>query len=194
MKYADFLKKETFTQQELIAMSYGTLIEDPPPQLLRIPAPPFLMLDRILELQRGTRGRIVGEKDVKLDAWYFQCHFTADPVQPGCLGLDAIWQLVGFYIAANGSAGTGRALGCQEVDFFGQIRPHNRVVRYEVTINRYMQLKDSGASMAIGDAKLSVDGEHIYSIKGAKVGTFLDIDYPDYPNPSRNALGGVMEK
>lgn len=194
MKYEEFLKQETFSQQELIAMSYGRLIDNPPEQLLRIPSPPFLMLDRITELKRGTKGRIVGEKDVKLDAWFFQCHFSNDPVQPGCLGVDAIWQLVGFYIALNGGIGTGRALGCQEVDFFGQVRPHNKLIRYEVDILRFMQLRDSGASMAIGDAKLFVDDEHIYTVKGAKVGSFMNIAYLDYPNISKNALGGIMER
>ena len=118
----------------------------------------------------------------------------SDPVQPGCLGVDAVWQLVGLYCAANGAPGSGRALGCKEVEFSGQIRPYNKVVRYDVEIRRYSQLKDSGSAVAVGTAKVTVDGEHIYTVKDAKVGMFRGIAYTDYPHPSEKSKGGIMDR
>lgn len=195
MKYTEFLQKTSFSQEELLSLSWGTLVQDAPPEFIRLPAPPMLMLDRVVELKHdGPKGRIVGERDVRLDDWFFQCHFYSDPVQPGCLGVDAIWQLVGLYCSARGGKGSGRALGCKEVEFAGQIRPYNKVVRYEVDIRRYSDLKASGTSVAIGTGRVLVDGQHIYTIKDAKVGLFLGIHYPDYPKRSANAVGGVMER
>ncbi len=195
MKYIDFLKKTTFSEEELLGLAWGTLVEDPPPEFIRLPAPPMLMLDRIVELSHdGPRGRIVSEYDVRLDSWFFQCHFHSDPVQPGCLGVDAIWQMIGLYCSLRGGKGIGRALGCKEVEFAGQIRPYNRLVRYEVDIRRYTDLKESGAAVAIGTGRVLVDGEQIYTINDAKVGLFLGIGYPDYPNRSKNAVGGMMKE
>jgi len=152
----------------------------------------MMMVDRIVEITAdGRRGRIVAEQDISLDAWFFHCHFLGDPVQPGCLGVDAVWQLIGFYCAWRGALGTGRALGCGEVEFAGQIRPHDGIVRYEVNIARYQELADS--AIAIGDARVLVDGSEIYEIKRAKVGVFRGIDYPDYPWPSKNSRGGRIE-
>jgi 3-hydroxyacyl-[acyl-carrier protein] dehydratase/trans-2-decenoyl-[acyl-carrier protein] isomerase len=131
---------------------------------------------------------------VNLDDWFFQCHFLGDPVQPGCLGVDGVWQLLGFYCGWSGGLGSGRALGCGEVEFYGQIRPHDKVVRYEIDVRRYTQLANVGASMVIGDATLLVDDEAIYSVKRAKVGTFQRIDYADYPHPSERSRGGKMER
>ena len=155
---------------------------------------PFRFVDRIVEIERdGARGRLVAERDVHLDDWFFQCHFTNDPVQPGCLGLDAVWQLLGFYCTWAGGLGSGRALGCGEVEFSGQIRPRNEVVRYEVRVLRYTALHATGAAMVIGDATVSVDGDPIYEIKRARVGLFQGIGYPDYPLPSPNSRGGKMK-
>jgi 3-hydroxyacyl-[acyl-carrier protein] dehydratase / trans-2-decenoyl-[acyl-carrier protein] isomerase len=195
MNYETFRQRHAFDQAELLALAHGTLVDDAPEGFhARLPAPPMLMVDRILELRReGARGGIVAERDVRLDDWFFQCHFLGDPVQPGCLGVDAVWQLIGFYCAWRGGLGTGRALGCREVEFAGQIRPHDRLVRYEVEIVRYQELRGSGATLAIGDATVAVDGEVIYTIARAKVGLFRGIDYPDYPRPSRNARGGKLE-
>ena len=159
----------------------------------KLPAPPFLMIDRILSVTKDNRhGTIVAEQDVRLDAWYFQCHLPGDPVQPGCLCVDAVWQLLGFYCLWRGALGTGRALGCGEIFFSGQIRPYNRVVRYEVNVKRFQRLKDSGASIVIGDANIFVDGELIMTLKDARTGVFHGIAYPDYPHKSKNAVGGVM--
>ena len=194
MTYEEFLARPHLTHEEVLAMAYGRLITDAPPEMkLRLPAPPMLMVDRVVEITKdGRKGRIVGERDIRLDDWFFQCHFTSDPVQPGCLGVDAVWQLIGLYISWRGAMGTGRALGSGEIEFFGQIRPHDKLVRYEVDIVRYQDLPNSGSAVAIADAKVLVDGEEIYHIKRAKVGAFLDIDYSDYPFASERSRGGKM--
>lgn len=194
MKYADFRERSEFSKQELLVMAHGHLVEDAPEDFkVRLPAPPMLMIDRITEVsRRKNRGRIVAERDVNVDDWFFQCHFLGDPVQPGCLGVDGIWQLIGFFCGWNGALGTGRALGCSEVEFSGQIRPHDGMVRYEINIVRYQELATSGAAIAIGDGTVLVDDEPIYEIKRAKVGVFRDIDYPDYPLKSRNSKGGKL--
>jgi 3-hydroxyacyl-[acyl-carrier protein] dehydratase/trans-2-decenoyl-[acyl-carrier protein] isomerase len=194
MKYAEFRERSAFSKAELLAFAHGHLFDDAPLGFgARLPAPPMLMLDRILEIEsRGARGRIVAERDVRLDDWFFQCHFLGDPVQPGCLGVDGVWQLLGFFCAWRGGLGAGRALGCGEVEFAGQIRPHDTCVRYEIDVRRYTELEKAGASMAIGDAAVLVDGDPIYSVKRARVGTFQGIDYPDYPLPSKNARGGRL--
>lgn len=195
IRYAEFIAREHYSREELLALSQGNLVEDAPSDFIRLPAPPMLMIDRVVELRReGARGRIVGEQDIHLDDWFFHCHFRGDPVQPGCLGVDAVWQLVGLYCAANGAPGSGRALGCKEVEFSGQIRPHDRVVRYEVDIRRFSKLEGSGAAIAIGTARVLVDGEVIYTIRDAKVGTFRGIAYADWPAPSANSKGGIMDR
>lgn len=194
MKYSEFRERSHFSKEELLGLAYGRLVTEAPDEFrARLPTPPMLMVDRVLELSRsGRRGRIVAEQDVDLGAWFFHCHFVGDPVQPGCLGVDAIWQLIGFYCAWNGALGTGRALGSGEIEFFGQIRPHDAIVRYEIDIVRYQQLASSGSSIAIGNGKVLVDGEEIYEIKRAKVGVFKDMDYPDYPLRSRHSRGGRL--
>ncbi len=195
MKYSEFLQRTKFSREELIAQSQGNLIEDAPHEVAKLPAPPFLMVDRITSIERqGMKGLLTAEKDVQMDEWFFQCHFRNDPVQPGCLGVDAIWQLIGFYCCAQGAPGSGRALGCKEVEFQGQIRPHNKLVRYEVDIRRYTYLADQKAAMAIGTGKVFVDGEHIYTVNDAKVGIFEGITYPDYPLKSANSVGGIMTR
>ncbi|MBI4512387.1 MAG: bifunctional 3-hydroxydecanoyl-ACP dehydratase/trans-2-decenoyl-ACP isomerase [Deltaproteobacteria bacterium] len=195
MRYAEFLERNRFSREELLALSQGNLVADAPAEFIRLPAPPMLMIDRVVELVReGPRGRIVGEQDIGLTDWFFQCHFRGDPVQPGCLGVDAVWQLVGLYCAAAGAPGSGRALGCKEVEFAGQIRPYNRVVRYEVDIRRFSLLKESGSAVAVGTAKVLVDGEAIYTIKDAKVGMFRGIAYTDYPARSPLSVGGIMDR
>lgn len=194
MKYNEFRERNHFNHDELLALAHGSLIDDPPEGYkTRLPLPPMLMIDRVEEITRdGRRGRIIAERDVRRDDWFFQCHFLGDPVQPGCLGVDGVWQLLGLYCAWNGALGTGRALGCNEVEFAGQIRPHDKVVRFEIDVVRYQDLPKSGSAVVIGDARVLVDGEHIYDIRRAKVGVFRDIDYPDYPWPSLHSKGGRM--
>ena len=196
MTYAEFLQRTQFSKADLLASAWGTLVEDPPPEgLATLPAPPMLMVDRVVEIgHRGAQGRIVAEYDVQVDAWFFQCHFRSDPVQPGCLGVDAIWQLIGFYGAVRGAKGSGRALGAKEIEFVGQIRPYNKLVRYEIDIRRYTELAEAGAAIAIGTGRVIVDGEPIYTVKDAKVGVFKGIRYPDYPQRSANSVGGQMQR
>ena len=194
MKYEEFLAQSSFSQEEVLALAHGSLFEDAPPEFkMSLPLPPMLMVDRILEISsKRARGRLVAERDVRVDDWFFQCHFLGDPVQPGCLGVDGVWQLLGFYCAWRGALGSGRALGCGEVEFAGQIRPFNSVVRYEIDIVRYQTLATSGSAVVLGDATVFVDDDPIYEIKRAKVGMFRNIDYPDYPLRSQNSLGGKM--
>ena len=195
MTYLEFQEQTHFGLEELIAVAYGNLVNDPPEDFAaRLPAPPFLMVDRILTLKtEGRQGSIVAEQDIRMDAWYFQCHMPGDPVQPGCLCVDAVWQLLGFYCIWRGALGTGRALGCGEVSFNGQIRPFNKVVRYEVEVRRFSQLKESGAGIAIGSGQVFVDNELIAEVRDARTGVFRGIAYPDYPQRSRNSVGGIMK-
>ncbi|MGD2067322.1 MAG: bifunctional 3-hydroxydecanoyl-ACP dehydratase/trans-2-decenoyl-ACP isomerase [Gemmatimonadota bacterium] len=195
MTYEEFRARGSFSRDELLAMAYGRLVDDAPEDFkARLPLPPMLMVDRIDHISGGGRkGRLEAERDVRLDDWFFHCHFLGDPVQPGCLGVDGVWQLLGFYCAWKGALGTGRALGCGEVEFAGQIRPHDGSVRYEIEIVRYQELPRSGSAIVIGDAQVLVDDQAIYRVSRAKVGVFRDIDYPDYPWRSRNATGGRLE-
>lgn len=193
MPYAQFLQAQTLSKSQLLAWGKQTLVSDAPGSIPSLPTPPMLMFDRITAIaHEGRRGQIVAEQDIHLDAWYFLCHFANDPVQPGCLGVDAIWQMLGMYCALRGALGAGRALGCKEVDFFGQIRPHDRVVTYQVDVRRYSEMQ--GGAVVIGDGTVSVDGETIYRVHDAKVGVYPGIAYTDYPARSANAVGGVLKR
>lgn len=196
MTYKEFIGKSSFCFEEILAFSYGTAVTDPPPFFdARLPAPPFLMVDRILSIEKnGNGGKIIAEQDIRLDAWYFQCHMPGDPVQPGCLGVDAIWQLLGFYCVWRESQGSGRALGCAGISFKGQIRPYNKIVRYEIDVRRLLRLKESGASVVVGDGRIYVDNELIASVEQARVGIFKDIVYNDYPRKSKNSIGGILQR
>ena len=195
MTYEEFIKKTDFSLEDLIAFAYGHLVDDPPRHFdARLPAPPFLMPDRIVSIsQNGRKGAIVAEQDVRLDGWYFQCHMPGDPVFPGCLCVDGIWQLLGFYCLWRRALGSGRALGCDEVSFNGQIRPFNRIIRYEIDVLRFSNLKESGASLAIADGRVFVDDEPIMTVQRARTGTFKEIAYSDYPRRSAHCRGGIME-
>jgi 3-hydroxyacyl-[acyl-carrier protein] dehydratase / trans-2-decenoyl-[acyl-carrier protein] isomerase len=190
VRYAEYLERRALSQEEILAIAHGRLLDDPPVEFGRLPTPPMLMFDRVTEVVRGSGGRLVAELDVRLDAWYFQCHFVGDPVQPGCLGVDAIWQLLGLYMSMSGENGTGRALGCKEVEFSGQIRPHDQLVTYTLELRRLMRVQN--AALAIADGTVAVDGQTIYKVTQAKVGTFFGITYPDYPRQSKNSRGGIM--
>jgi 3-hydroxyacyl-[acyl-carrier protein] dehydratase/trans-2-decenoyl-[acyl-carrier protein] isomerase len=194
MNYQEFMEREHFNLEELIAFAYGTLVNNPPAHFdARLPAPPFLMIDRIRSIVKdNSQGKIIAEQDIRMDAWYFQCHMPGDPVQPGCLCVDAVWQLLGFYCIWRGAVGSGRALGCGDVSFNGQIRPFNKRVRYEIDIRRYSRLKESGASVVIGDGRIYVDDELIATVRQARTGVFKDIAYKDYPLRSPNSIGGMM--
>jgi 3-hydroxyacyl-[acyl-carrier protein] dehydratase / trans-2-decenoyl-[acyl-carrier protein] isomerase len=183
MTYAEFRARTHFAQRELLAFARGELVDDAPPGFAaRLPLPPLLMVDRVVEVRRdGARGRVVGERDVQPTDWFFACHFAGDPVQPGCLGVDAVWQLLGFFCAWRGGLGAGRALGCGEIAFEGQIRPHHRTVRYEVDVRRCTTFADSDATLAVADAAVLVDGARIYSLTGARAGLFRNLAAADGP-------------
>ena len=178
MTYAEFRGRSAFARDELLRFAAGTLLEDAPRGFhSRLPMPPMLMVDRIVEMSAaGSRGRIVGERDVDPEDWYFACHFRGDPVQPGCLGVDGIWQLLGFYCAWQGALGRGRALGSGEIEFSGEVRPNHKRVRYEIDVVRYASLVASQSTVVVGDGRLYVDGEPIYTVKRAKVGIFQAIE------------------
>jgi 3-hydroxyacyl-[acyl-carrier protein] dehydratase/trans-2-decenoyl-[acyl-carrier protein] isomerase len=193
MHYQEFLACSSLTAAEVLAFAHGELIDDPPEGFTaRLPTPPMLMVDTVNEISSAGRGgRIVAERRVRLDDWFFQCHFKGDPVQPGCLGVDAVWQLIGFYCAWKGAVGGGRALGCGDVSFDGQIRPMDEMVRYEIDVRRYTFR--SGAGIAIADARVLVDDQCIYTIGKARAGIFPDIAYANYPRPSDKARGGLAQ-
>jgi len=141
----------------------------------QLPLPPMLMFDRITEIseQGGANGKglIRAELDVKPDLWFFQCHFKGDPVMPGCLGLDALWQLVGFFLGWLDLPGKGRALGLGELKFSGQVLPNMKKVIYGIDIKRVMKGK---LNLGVADGWLSVDGNVIYKAMDLKVGLFKD--------------------
>ena len=135
----------------------------------------MLMMDRITEvdLKNGAfdNGLIKGELDITPDLWFFDCHFTGDPVMPGCLGLDAMWQLLGFYLLWEGNSGIGRALGAGEVKFFGQVLQKAKLVEYEIDIKR---IRKQNLVVGFADGLMKVDGKEIYTAKNLKVGLFKD--------------------
>ncbi len=139
----------------------------------RLPAPPMLMIDRVLHVSDCDgvyrRGSLMAELDIRPDLWFFGCHFPGDPVMPGCLGLDALWQLLGFYLAWRDHPGRGRALGVGEVKFIGQVLPSARRVTYRLGIKRVIARK---LVMGLADGELDVDGRTIYMAKDLRVGLF----------------------
>ena len=171
---ADLTHKHSFSYQELIDCGNGKIFGEGNAQL---PLPPMLMFDRITEINDDGgdhgKGYIEAELDVKPDLWFFDCHFKGDPVMPGCLGLDAMWQLIGFYLGWKGGTGHGRALGAGEVKFFGQVLPDAKKVTYRIHIKRLIMRK---LVMGIGDATMEVDGREIYSARDLRVGLFTSTD------------------
>jgi 3-hydroxyacyl-[acyl-carrier protein] dehydratase/trans-2-decenoyl-[acyl-carrier protein] isomerase len=174
LSYEEFRRRSSFTQVELVAFAHGTLINDAPEGFAcRLPLPPLLQLDRVIDIRReGQRGRIVAEREVGGDDWFLQRHFKNDPVMPGCLSIEALWQMMGFFCAWSGGIGCGRALGCKEMALEEQILPADKVIRYEVDVRRFTLLKNSGAAIAVGNGAVFVNGRLVCSVEAARVGTF----------------------
>ncbi|MDB2352125.1 3-hydroxyacyl-[acyl-carrier-protein] dehydratase FabA [Luminiphilus sp.] len=159
-----------YNKEELIACGMGNLFG---PGNAQLPVDQMLMIDRIPHISSEggeyDRGQIIAELDIHPDLWFFQCHFPGDPVMPGCLGLDAMWQLVGFFLGWRGNPGRGRALGSGDVKFTGQILPTAKRVEYNIQIKRVIERK---LVMGIADGTVAVDGTVIYTAKDLRVGLF----------------------
>ena len=169
-----FIQQNSYSYEELLKCGQGELFG---PGNAQLPAPNMLMCDRISNIATtgGSygKGEIQAELDINSDLWFFDCHFKGDPVMPGCLGLDAMWQLVGFYLGWSGHPGRGRALGVGEVKFTGQVLPTAKEVKYQINIRRVIA---RDLVLGIADGSLSVDGKEIYTAKNLRVGLFTSTE------------------
>jgi 3-hydroxyacyl-[acyl-carrier protein] dehydratase/trans-2-decenoyl-[acyl-carrier protein] isomerase len=168
------IKKANYTYNELLQCAHGELFG---PANARLPLPPMLMFDRITRIvdnggQYG-KGEIVAELDIRPDLWFFSCHFETDPVMPGCFGLDALWQLLGFYLGWTGAHGRGRALGVGQVKFTGQVLPSAHCVTYHLHIRRIINRK---LVVGIANGIVLVDSEPIYESNDLRVGLFTSTE------------------
>ena len=163
-------QKNSFNKEDLLSMANGDMFGQ---ENAKLPLEPMLMIDRVLSIKAdgGTynKGSIKAEMDITDDLWFFHCHFKGDPVMPGCLGLDAMWQLVGFYLGWLGQPGKGRALGVGEVKFTGQILNTVKKVTYHISLKRLILRK---LILGVADGVLIADGNPIYEAKDLKVGLF----------------------
>ena len=164
-------RKSSYTYKDLIDCANGKLFG---PGNAKLPSPPLLMFDRITNIQENKgkfkKGLVEAELDIKENLWFFDCHFKQDPVMPGCLGLDAMWQLVGFFLGWTGEPGKGRALGVNSVKFTGEVLSNVKIAKYEVNIKRI--LKKEGAVVGLADGILFADDKAIYESENLKVGLF----------------------
>ena len=169
-----FDKKSSYSREEILQCGHGNLFGEGNAQL---PLPPMLMMDRIIEINEdggaNGKGQVVAELDITPDLCFFDCRVEGDPVRPGCLGLDAMWQLVGFFLGWMGGPGRGRALGSGEVKFSGQVTPKNKKITYYIDLKRVIMRK---LFMGIADARMEVDGRVIYEAKDLRVGLFTSTE------------------
>ena len=164
-------KKSSYKYEELIDCANGKLFG---PGNAKLPLPPMLMFDRISKISENTgaykKGFIEAELDIKDNLWFFECHFKDDSVMPGCLGLDAMWQLVGFYLGWLGNSGKGRALGVNTVKFTGEVLKNVKKATYEIDMKRI--IVKEGTTVGLANGILKADGNKIYSAENLKVGLF----------------------
>ncbi len=167
-------RPSSYNYDELLTCGRGELFG---PGNAQLPAPNMLMMDRITKITDAggayNKGEIIAELDIKPDLWFFECHFKGDPVMPGCLGLDAMWQLLGFNLGWLGHKGRGRALGVGEVKFIGQVLPTGKIIQYKIDVKRVIA---RGLIMGIADGTMLVDGREIYYAKNLRVGLFTSTD------------------
>ena len=165
------MKKSSFEYSDLINCSNGDLFG---PGNAKLPSPPMLMFDRITDIKENNgnfnKGFVKAELDIKENLWFFDCHFKKDPVMPGCLGLDAMWQLVGFYLGWLGNPGRGRALGVSNVKFTGEVLKNVKMATYEINMKRIL-IKE-GTTVGLANGILLADGKKIYTAESLKVGLF----------------------
>jgi len=163
-------QKSSYSREELLQCGYEGFNG---PGTAQLPTPPMLMFDRVTRISidggEHGKGEVVAELDIHPDLWFFDCHFPTDPVMPGCLGLDALWQMVGFFLTWAGLPGKGRALGGGEVKFRGQVTPSVKLVRYEIELRRVM---NSRLKLGIADGRLFADDKKIYQARDLRVGLF----------------------
>jgi len=168
IQHASGEQKSSYTYEDLIECGHSRLFG---PGNAQLPLPPMLMFDRITEINAdggaNGKGEMIAELDIKPDLWFFPCHFEGNPVMPGCLGLDALWQMVGFYLGWTGAKGAGFALGVGEVKFRGKIVPETKLVTYHVTFKRVVNRK---LVLGIADGTVKADGEDIFEAKDLRVG------------------------
>ena len=167
-------RQNSFNRDELLECGHGNMFG---PGNAQLPTPNMLMMDRIVQIAdhggKYGKGQIQAELDIQPDLWFFGCHFPGDPVMPGCLGLDAMWQLVGFFLAWIGNPGHGRALGVGEVKFTGQVLPSADKVSYQIDMKRVISRK---LVLGVADGVMKVDGREIYTAKDLRVGLFTSTD------------------
>lgn len=165
-------QRSRYSFEELLACGRGELFG---PGNAQLPLPPMLMFDRITHISEHGgphgKGEVRAELDVRSDLWFFACHFRGDPVMPGCLGLDALWQMLGFFLGWLGEPGRGRALATGAIKFTGQVLPNVKLVEYGVDVKRVMKSK---LVLGIADGWLKADGEPIYKAEDLRVGLFKD--------------------